>query len=101
MAQTPDPFGMTCVVNTVGLIAIIVNTCIVVRYGKRRILLMCGMTICGILQLIVAVVYDKVPNTKVAGKVLIALTSLYMMTYCVSPHLHLPASGDNRFRTGN
>ncbi|CAI4213861.1 unnamed protein product [Parascedosporium putredinis] len=82
MARTPDAFGMSCIVNAMGLIAIIANSLIVVKYGKRRVLLVNGLIICGVLQLIVAIVYDKKPGEKITGQVLIAMTCLYMMVYC-------------------
>lgn len=70
--------------SAVGLVAIIANSLIVVRYGRRRVLIGNGLLICGVLQLIIAVVYDKQPNSVVTGKVLVALSSLYMFSYNVS-----------------
>ncbi|KAI1077838.1 general substrate transporter [Whalleya microplaca] len=81
MAKVADPFGMGAVLSAIGLVALIINSSIVVRYGRRRVLLMSGLTTCGILQLIVAVVYDKNPGTTVTGQVLVALSCLYMMSY--------------------
>lgn len=84
IANVPNPFGMTCVLSAVGLAAYIFNACIVVRYGRRRVLLMAGLGICGVLQLIIAVVYDKDPTSTQTGTVLIALSCLYMFSYNVS-----------------
>jgi hypothetical protein len=84
MAKVPNAFGMTCVLSAIGLLAIIINSCVVVRYGRRRVLLLNGLVICGVLQLIIAITYDKNPGTKVTGQVLVALSSLYMMSYNVS-----------------
>ncbi|KAI1493682.1 general substrate transporter [Biscogniauxia mediterranea] len=81
MSGISDPFAMSCVLSTLGLLAIIVNSLIVVRYGRRRVLLMSGMGACGILQLIIAIVYDKRPGAKVTGQVIVALSSLYLMSY--------------------
>ncbi|KAK7966829.1 uncharacterized protein PG986_001106 [Apiospora aurea] len=81
MANVSDPFAMSCVLSTMGLIAIIANSLIVTRYGRRRVLLMTGLVTCGILQLIVAVVYDKNPGAKVTGQVLVAFSCLYLMSY--------------------
>ncbi|OTB09857.1 hypothetical protein K445DRAFT_17218 [Daldinia sp. EC12] len=81
MARVADPFAMGCVLSAIGLFAIILNSLIVVRYGRRRVLLMGGLGICGILQLIVAIVYDKNPGAKATGQVLVALSCLYMMSY--------------------
>ncbi|KAH9905427.1 general substrate transporter [Xylariomycetidae sp. FL2044] len=81
MAKIANAFGMSCVLTAVGLVAIIINSLIVVRYGRRRVLLMSGLATCGFLQLIVAVVYDKAPNATVTGQVIVAMSSLYMMSY--------------------
>lgn len=84
MAKVANPFAMGCVLSAIGLFAIVLNSLIVVRYGRRRILLMSGLGICGVLQLIVAIVYDKNPGAKATGEVLVALSCLYMMSYNVS-----------------
>lgn len=85
MAKVANPFAMGCVLSAIGLFAIVLNSLIVVRYGRRRVLLMGGLGICGILQLIVAVVYDQNPGAKATGEVLVALSCLYMMSYNVRP----------------
>lgn len=84
MANVDDPFAMSNVLSTIGLVAIILNSFVVVRWGRRRRMLMTGLVGCGVLQLIVAVVYDKDPGTPTTGKVLVALSCLYMMSYNVS-----------------
>jgi hypothetical protein len=84
MAKVSDPFAMTVVLSMTGLVAIIINSCLIIRYGRRRVALMGGFILCGLLQLIVAVVYDKNPGTTVTGQVLVALSCLYLMSYNVS-----------------
>ncbi|KAF4957339.1 hypothetical protein FSARC_11338 [Fusarium sarcochroum] len=81
MAKVQDPFAMTNVLSMAGLIAIIINAFIVVRYGRRRIMLLNGLIISGCFQLIIAVVYDKNPGEIITGKVLVALSCLYMISY--------------------
>ncbi|KAF2727907.1 monosaccharide transporter-like protein [Polyplosphaeria fusca] len=81
MAKVEDPFAMSNVLSCIGIIAIIANSLIIVRYGRRRVLLTTGLLFCGVLQLIVAVVYDKNPGTKRTGKVIVALSCLYMFSY--------------------
>ena len=93
MAGVKDPFAMGCVLSTLGLLALVMNSLIVVRYGRRRVLLMAGLTICGILQLIIAIAYSKKPGTNTTGKVLVALSCLYLMGFNVSAKstwLHCP-----------
>ena len=84
MAQVKAAFAMTCVLSAVGLLAIVINSLIVVRWGRRRVLIINGLIWCGILQLIIAIVYDKMPGQVVAGRVTVALSSLYMFSYNVS-----------------
>lgn len=92
MANVDDPFAMTNVLSTLGLVAIIINSTIVIRWGYRRRMLIGGMIGCAILQLIIAIVYDKEPGKTSTGKVIVALSSLYMMVYNVSPSLKRPTS---------
>jgi hypothetical protein len=83
MAKVTNAFAMSCVLSAVGLLAIVINSLIVVRYGRRRVLLVAGLVTCGFLQLIIAIVYDKKPGETVTGQVLVALSCLYMMSYNV------------------
>ncbi|CAI4214037.1 unnamed protein product [Parascedosporium putredinis] len=81
MAKVSDPFAMSNVLSTIGIIAILANSFIVVRFGRRRVLLTSGLIGCCILQLIIAIVYHKQPGTITTGKVIVALSCLYMMSY--------------------
>ena len=84
MANVDDPFAMTNVLSTLGLVAIITNSLIIVRWGRRRRMLISGLIGCAVLQLIIAIVYDKKSGSPDTGKVLVALSSLYLMSYNVS-----------------
>lgn len=84
MAKVQDPFAMSNVLSTAGMTATIINAFIVIRYGRRRVLLLGGLTIAGFFQLIFAIVYDKNPGQIVTGKVLVALSCLFMVAYNVS-----------------
>lgn len=81
MAKVDDPFAMSNVLSTAGLVAIIINSLIVVRYGRRRVLLMTGLIGCGFIQLIVAIVYQQQPGRPATGKVIVGLSCVYMMVY--------------------
>lgn len=72
---------MSNVLSTAGLVAIIINSLIVVRYGRRRVLLMTGLIGCGLLQLIIAIVYQRQPGRPSTGKVIVGLSCVYMMLY--------------------
>ena len=81
MAKVTDPFAMTNVLSAAGLVAILINSCIVVRFGRRRVLLMGGFVFCGLFQIIIAIVYDKKPGQTSTGQVIVALSCLYMVAY--------------------
>ncbi|KAF2203671.1 general substrate transporter [Delitschia confertaspora ATCC 74209] len=81
MAKVTDPFAMTNVLSTIGLLAIICNALIIVKFGRRRVLLITGLLVCGFLQLIIATTYHTKGRTRTTGKVLVALSSLYMFSY--------------------
>jgi hypothetical protein len=81
MAKVSDPFAMSNVLSAISIVAFIANSFIVVRYGNRRVLLMTGLLVCGILQLIIAVVFHQAPNAKSTGKVTVGLTAIYMFSY--------------------
>jgi hypothetical protein len=81
MAKVSDPFAMSNVLSAISILAFVANSFIVVRFGNRRNLLMTGLIICGILQLIIATVYQQYPNAKSTGKVTVGLTGIYMFSY--------------------
>lgn len=81
MAKVSNPFAMSNVLSCIGIIAIIANSLIIVKFGRRRVLLMTGLLLCGILQLIIAIVYTKQPGTSSTGMVIVALSCLYMFSY--------------------
>jgi hypothetical protein len=81
MAKVTDPFAMSNVLSAISIVAFIANSFIVVRYGNRRVLLMTGLLVCGVLQLIIAITYHKAPNAKATGKVTVGLTAIYMFSY--------------------
>lgn len=81
MAKVSNPFGMSNVLSCIGIIAILTNSLIVKNYGRRRVLLMTGLLLCGCLQLIIACVYHQQPGTKSTGVVIVALSCLYMFSY--------------------
>ncbi|KAK4233935.1 general substrate transporter [Achaetomium macrosporum] len=81
MSKVANPFAMSNVLSAMGILAIFFNSLIVVRYGRRRVIMMIGLSLCGLFQLIIAIVYDKQPGTTSTGQVLVAFTCVYMMSY--------------------
>jgi len=81
MANVGNPFMNACILVAVGVVAILVNLGIMVRYGRRRLFLTWGLVICGFCQLIIAIVYQKQPGTKATGKVIVAISVIYIVVY--------------------
>ncbi|KAF3809698.1 High-affinity glucose transporter RGT2 [Colletotrichum gloeosporioides] len=81
IARVEHPFAMTNVLSTCGLLAIIANALVVVRYGRRRVFLLTGLVLSGCFQLIMAITFDKHPNTVSTGNLLVAISCLFMIAY--------------------
>lgn len=81
MSKVANPFGMSNILSAMGILAILFNSLIVVRYGRRRVIIMTGLALCGLFQLIIAVVYKTHPGTTSTGQVLVGFTCIYMMSY--------------------
>lgn len=70
MAHVGSAFMNTCILTAVGVLAIIINSCVISSIGRRRVFLMTGLTLCGLTQIIIAAVYHVQPGTVGTGKVL-------------------------------
>ncbi|CAI6332850.1 unnamed protein product [Periconia digitata] len=81
MAGITDAFRMSCILTAIGVIAIIANSCVISKIGRRRVFLMVGMSICGISQFIIAAVYRGDPRGAATGKVLVGFTVIYIAGY--------------------
>lgn len=84
MAGIGKPFENACILVAVGVIAIIINTLIITKYGRRRVFLTVGLCLCALFQLIIAAVYTVSPGTKSTGNVIVAMSVLYIVAYNVS-----------------
>ncbi|KAL6252844.1 hypothetical protein RBB50_000563 [Rhinocladiella similis] len=81
MAAVGSPFENACILTGVGVIAILINSAVITRWGRRRVFLVTGMIICGLAQLIVAVVYDKQGPGQNTGKVIVGISVVYLIGY--------------------
>lgn len=81
MANVGSPFMNSCILTTVGVVIIIINSCIITKWGRRRVFLINGMLICGLCQLIVAAIYNTHPGTLATGKAIVGVSVLYIMGY--------------------
>lgn len=79
---------MSNVLSAIGLLGLITSSLFVVRYGRRRVLLTNGIFICGCIQLVMAVTYDKDPGTVTTGRVLVAMASTYFFFFNVGQPCH-------------
>lgn len=88
MANVGNPFENSCILNGVGTAALLANSLIITRYGRRRLFMMAGLIACGIMQLAMAIQYSREPGTRKSGKVLVGLSVIYVVAYngCISPY---------------
>ena len=83
MANIGDAFQNSCILVGVGVAAIIINSMIITHVGRRRVFLVTGLTICGIAQLLTAVIYTIHPGTEETGKGIVGLSVVYILGYNV------------------
>ncbi|KAM7198323.1 general substrate transporter [Rhypophila sp. PSN 637] len=88
------PFQDSVIMIATGVVAIIINSAVITRFGYRRRMLMTGMVLCGLCQLLVAVVWDTRAVPLASGSTLdgiVALTVIYMFIYtlCISAYAWL------------
>jgi len=81
MASVGSPFENSCILTGVGVAAILINSVVITKWGKRRVFLTIGMVFCGLTQLIVAIVYDKKGPSTSTGKVIVGVSVVYIVAY--------------------
>ncbi|KAI1329521.1 MFS monosaccharide transporter-like protein [Xylariaceae sp. FL0255] len=81
MANVGNAFENSCILTGVGVAALIINTAITTKYGRRRVMMFFGLIICAITQLIMAIIYTIEPGTQRAGKALVGLSIVYIVSY--------------------
>lgn len=84
MANIGNSFENSCILTAVGVFAIILNSAVVTHIGRRRVFLTVGLFICGLSQLLTAVIYTVRPGTQSTGKGIVALAIIYIFGYNVS-----------------
>lgn len=89
MANIGKPFENSVILGAVGLVAIIVNTAIITKVGRRRVFICNGLLICAVSQLFTAVAYTKSPGTKATGQAIVGLAVLYLIGYNVRNPFHI------------
>lgn len=75
------PFQASVIMLAVGLVAILLNSAIITRFGYRRRMLITGMILCGLCQLLLGVLWDTravpLPSENTLNG-LVAVTVIYM-----------------------
>jgi SP family sugar:H+ symporter-like MFS transporter len=88
MANVGNAFENSCILTALGVVAILINSAVIARIGRRRVFLMCGMTVCGVSQLITAAVYNVKPGAQSTGKAIVGLAVIFIVGYNVSCQCH-------------
>lgn len=81
MAGVGNPFENSIILVALGVFAMLVNTCIITRWGRRRFFLINGLIICGLVQLITAAIYDAKPMDKAVLKAVVGLSIVYIISF--------------------
>ncbi|KAM3081283.1 hypothetical protein ACMFMF_003196 [Clarireedia jacksonii] len=81
MAGIGSPFQDTCIMAGIGSFVLLVNSLIITKYGRRRLFLGWGMTLCGLSQLIMAAVYTTHPHTTLTGKIIVGCTIFHLTVF--------------------
>lgn len=81
IANIGQSFENSCILTAVGVVAILVNSAVITHIGRRRVFLMIGMFICGLTQLLTAVVYTIAPGTTSTGRAIVGLAVVYIVGY--------------------
>ncbi|KAI1440377.1 putative maltose permease [Annulohypoxylon stygium] len=91
MANVGNAFENSCILTGVGVAALLATALLITKFGRRRLMMLMGFTLCGISQLVIAVVYTVHPNTENSGKALIGMSVLYIIAYnaMVAPYAWL------------
>ncbi|KAI1109601.1 general substrate transporter [Nemania sp. NC0429] len=81
MANVGNAFENSCILTGTGVAALLFNALIITKYGRRRVMMMSGFVVCGLAQLIMAIVYTIEPGTEKTGKAIVGLSVVYIVAY--------------------
>ncbi|KAI1370121.1 putative maltose permease [Hypoxylon crocopeplum] len=91
MANVGNAFENSCILTGVGVAALLATAILITKFGRRRLMMLTGFVLCGISQLVIAIVYTVHPNTESSGKALVGMSVLYIIAYnsMVAPYAWL------------
>ncbi|KAI0195474.1 general substrate transporter, partial [Astrocystis sublimbata] len=81
MANVGNAFENSCILTGTGVAALLINALIITKYGRRRAMMLSGFFICGLTQLLMAILYTLSPGTPSTGKAIVALSVIYIAAY--------------------
>ncbi|KAI0508901.1 MFS monosaccharide transporter-like protein [Xylaria bambusicola] len=81
MANVGNAFENSCILTGTGVAALLFNALVITKYGRRRVMMTSGFIVCGLSQLIMAIVYTIEPGTEKTGKVIVGLSVIYIVAY--------------------
>jgi len=91
MAGVGKPFQNSVILTAVGVLAMLINMMIITRYGRRRVFLTWGLVLCGVLQLIIAAIFDAKPRNQSVLQAVVGLSVVYIYSFngLISPYAFL------------
>lgn len=84
MAHVGNAFENSCILTALGVVAILLNICVITRFGRRQFFLTMGLILCGISQITTAAIYDANPRAESTGKAIVGLSVIFILGYNVS-----------------
>ncbi|KAK3938546.1 putative glucose transporter rco-3 [Diplogelasinospora grovesii] len=81
MANVGNAFENSCILIAVGVVAILINSALVTHFGRRRVFLIGGLLLCGLAQLLTAILWTVAPGTQATGKGIVGLAVIYILGY--------------------
>lgn len=81
MANVGNAFENSCILTGVGVAALLFNALVITKFGRRRVMMTSGFIVCGLAQLIMAIVYTIEPGTQRTGKAIVGLSVVYIVSY--------------------
>ncbi|KAI1299604.1 MFS monosaccharide transporter-like protein [Xylaria venustula] len=81
MANVGNAFENSCILTGVGVASLLFNALIITKYGRRRAMMVSGFIVCGLSQLIMAIVYTVEPGTQKTGKIIVGFSVIYIVSY--------------------
>ncbi|KAI7196711.1 hypothetical protein D0869_06110 [Hortaea werneckii] len=81
MAGVGDAFTNSVALVAVGVVAVIFNSFVITRYGRRRVFLISGLLLCAAAMLIEAVAYTINPQSESVRKLIVGISVVYIFGY--------------------